>query len=228
MTSPQAIRNKEIIVCVRKRPLPKRGEEPGEADATSKDVLRANDEKHQITVLEPKVRVDLTTYTEKHVFPFDQVLADTSNNMAVYSRVAKPLIDTVYHGGRATCFAYGQTGSGKTHTMMGTSRGGTAKKPGEQGLYALAATDLFKRLNKATHYITVSHYELYGGRLYDLCKGRKKLEAREDGLGMPTYFFLSLCTPPHAEAFALSNEYNCHIFITDPCFSLQNTILQGV
>lgn len=28
---------------------------------------------------------------------------------------ARPLVKTIFEGGRATCFAYGQTGSGKTH-----------------------------------------------------------------------------------------------------------------
>ena len=37
-----------------------------------------------------------------------------------------------------TCFAYGQTGSGKTHTMMGPE-----KDPSCQGMYSLAAQDIF-------------------------------------------------------------------------------------
>ena len=28
---------------------------------------------------------------------------------------AKPLVETIFNQGMATCFAYGQTGSGKTH-----------------------------------------------------------------------------------------------------------------
>ena len=33
---------------------------------------------------------------------------------------AKPLVESIFEKGMATCFAYGQTGSGKTYTMMGT------------------------------------------------------------------------------------------------------------
>lgn len=32
---------------------------------------------------------------------------------------ARPLVHTVFEGGKATCFAYGQTGSGKTHVSVG-------------------------------------------------------------------------------------------------------------
>lgn len=35
----------------------------------------------------------------------------------VFSRrfTARPLVETIFERGMATCFAYGQTGSGKTH-----------------------------------------------------------------------------------------------------------------
>lgn len=32
-----------------------------------------------------------------------------------YRFTARPLVQTLFEGGMATCFAYGQTGSGKTH-----------------------------------------------------------------------------------------------------------------
>lgn len=31
---------------------------------------------------------------------------------------AKPLVQSIFEGGMATCFAYGQTGSGKTHVSL--------------------------------------------------------------------------------------------------------------
>jgi len=68
----------------------------------------------------------------------------------------------------------GQTGSGKTHTMMDE----------HEGLYVLAANDIFALLDAPEHAkltAFVSFYEIYQGALFDLLGERKKLFAREDG-----------------------------------------------
>ncbi|KAG8545044.1 hypothetical protein GDO81_021459 [Engystomops pustulosus] len=92
-------------------------------------------------------------------------------------KTAQPLIQHVFNGGNATCFAYGQTGAGKTYTMIGS--------PKNPGLYALAAKDIFQRLEtnqqKKEQSVWISFYEIYCGQLYDLLHGRKRLYAREDG-----------------------------------------------
>ena len=97
---------------------------------------------------------------------------EEDNNREVYTRCAKPLLDTVCAGGHATCFAYGQTGSGKTHTMMGHAK--------EEGLYLLACRDLLNRIQgKAT--VHVSFFEIYVGKLFDLLNDKQQVHAREDG-----------------------------------------------
>lgn len=59
-----------------------------------------------------------------------------------------------------TIFAYGQTGSGKTYTM--------------NGLQDIAVKDLFERgidyweNHKRNFTVTVSMYEIYGGKVWDL------------------------------------------------------------
>ncbi|GAB4822903.1 hypothetical protein N2152v2_009949 [Parachlorella kessleri] len=154
----------KIRVIVRKRPLNQK-----EVDRGDNDVLECEMRASTIYVNEPKVKVDLTKYTERHVFSFDDVFDETVSNDQVYSQAIQPLISTIFKNGKATCFAYGQTGSGKTYTMG--------------PLPMRAAEDIFKVLSIPDYgglQLHVSCYEIYGGKLFDLLNGRKKLEIRED------------------------------------------------
>lgn len=86
-----------------------------------------------------------------------------------------------------------QTGSGKTFTMMGCNM--TGLKAGNQeenfseanlGLYFLAARDVF-RIAQEPEYenisISVSLFEIYGGKLVDLLNGRGLVKCLEDSKG---------------------------------------------
>jgi kinesin family protein 2/24 len=163
-------RASRIVVAVRKRPLSQ-----GELDDGLTDALQADIGSNTVAILEPKVKVDLTRYIERHTFAYDVVFDERHSNEDVYRRCAAPLIDTVFQGGMATCFAYGQTGSGKTFTMLG--------KGGQMGIYLLAARDLYSRLQPDMH-ITASFFEIYGGKLFDLLNERGILHCREDGHGV--------------------------------------------
>lgn len=122
-------------------------------------------------VHEPKIKVDLTRYTECHEFRFDDVFDESVGNEELYCRAVQPLIATLFRRGRGTCFAYGQTGSGKTYTM--------------QPLPLRAAADIFRVINSISEFsacsLYVSCFEIYGGRIYDLLNTRQRLEVREDG-----------------------------------------------
>ena len=85
----------------------------------------------------------------------------------------RPLLDTFFVGGNATCFAYGQTGSGKTHTMLG--------KREDKGIYLLAAEDIFRGIRQKEESVFVSFYEIYGRKIFDLLNDKNKLVVREDG-----------------------------------------------
>ncbi|KAH9600071.1 Kinesin motor domain [Trypanosoma melophagium] len=160
-----------IVVVVRKRPLNSSELSDGLYDVLATDP----DNTHAIALLEPKQKVDLTRYIEKHRFSYDLVLDDKQSNRDVYEKACKPLVETVFEGGCATCFAYGQTGSGKTYTMLG--------KDDQEGIYLMAARDLYARLEPGMN-IVVSFFEIYGGKLFDLLNEREKLACREDSRGV--------------------------------------------
>lgn len=168
----------QICVCVRKRPINKK-----EINKKDIDIITTPD-KVQIVVHECKLKVDLTKYLENQKFRFDYCFDDKATNELVYRYTAKPLVETVFQQGMATCFAYGQTGSGKTHTMGGDF---TQNKQQDcsKGIYALAATDIFK-LQKTKYkslnvVVSASFFEIYSGKVYDLMNKRKKLRVLEDG-----------------------------------------------
>ncbi|XP_014275080.1 kinesin-like protein Klp10A [Halyomorpha halys] len=167
-----------ITVCVRKRPLNRR-------ELAKKDVdVITVPKKDLIVVHEPKLKVDLTKYLENHEFKFDYAFDEYCSNDTVYKFTAKPLVDTVFEGGMATCFAYGQTGSGKTHTMGGKLCGKSQDYKG--GIYAMAAIDVFEHLHSPKYehlklIVTASFFEIYQGKLFDLLADKATLRVLEDG-----------------------------------------------
>lgn len=155
----------KIRVVVRKRPLNKK-----ELSRKEEDIVTVCD--NALTVHEPKLKVDLTAYVEKHEFCFDAVLDERVTNDEVYRVTVEPIIPTIFQRTKATCFAYGQTGSGKTFTM--------------QPLPLRAAEDLVRLLHQPVYRnqrfkLWLSYFEIYGGKLFDLLSERKKLCMREDG-----------------------------------------------
>lgn len=102
----------------------------------------------------------------------------------VYKYTARPLVQTIFEGGMATCFAYGQTGSGKTHTMGGDFQG--KSQDCAKGVYAMVAKDVFV-YEKSPKYrslnlqISASFFEIYGGKVFDLLNDKAKLRVLEDG-----------------------------------------------
>ncbi|KAL5713058.1 Kinesin-like protein KIN-13A [Ranunculus cassubicifolius] len=156
----------KIKVVVRKRPLNKK-----ELSRKEDDVVTVYDSAY-LTVHEPKLKVDLTAYVERHEFCFDAVLDEQVSNDEVYRVTVEPIIPAIFQRTKATCFAYGQTGSGKTFTM--------------QPLPLRASEDLVRLLHHPTYRgqkfkLWLSYFEIYGGKLYDLLSDRRKLCMREDG-----------------------------------------------
>uniref|UniRef100_UPI0037E8FAEB kinesin-like protein KIF2C n=1 Tax=Semicossyphus pulcher TaxID=241346 RepID=UPI0037E8FAEB len=171
------IEPQRICVCVRKRPLNKQEINKKEIDVVSVPG------KGTLLVHEPKQKVDLTKYLDNQIFHFDYSFDETSTNDLVYKLTAKPLVQSIFEGGMATCFAYGQTGSGKTHTMGGDFSG--RQQNSAKGIYALAAQDVFANLNHRRYAnldlsAYVSFFEIYNGKVYDLLNKKAKLRVLED------------------------------------------------
>ncbi|XP_063962664.1 kinesin-like protein KIF2A [Lytechinus pictus] len=172
------VEDHQICVCVRKRPLNKK-----EQNKKDLDVLTMPS-KDKVLVHEPKLKVDLTKYLENQLFRFDYAFNEDATNDMVYKFTAKPLVQTIFNRGMATCFAYGQTGSGKTHTMGGNFSG--KNQDVTKGIYALAAADVFRHLNRPEHKskelaVHCSFFEIYSGKVFDLLNKKAKLRVLEDG-----------------------------------------------
>ncbi|MBN3312391.1 KIF2A protein, partial [Atractosteus spatula] len=165
LTTADLIEEHRICVCVRKRPLNKK-------EMTLKDLdVITIPSKDVVMVHEPKQKVDLTRYLENQTFRFDYAFDDTTTNEMVYRFTARPLVETIFEKGMATCFAYGQTGSGKTHTMGGDFSG--KNQDCSKGIYALAARDVFLMLKKPNYkkldlQVYATFFEIYSGKASDM------------------------------------------------------------
>jgi len=169
----------KIRVSVRKRPLNAKEKSRGERDICQTAGLASSEDENvgALTVWEHKTKVDLTRFVEKHAFAFDNVFDESASNDQVYANEVKPLVDFVLdRRGNATCFAYGQTGSGKTYTMQ--------PLPGRaaRDILTVAASSGEPGRDNATRALQlwVSAFEIYGGRVFDLLNGRRKLRVLED------------------------------------------------
>ncbi|XP_047236924.1 kinesin-like protein KIF2A isoform X1 [Girardinichthys multiradiatus] len=178
LTTADMIEEHRICVCVRKRPLNKK-------ELTMKDLdVITIPSKDVVMVHEPKQKVDLTRYLENQTFRFDYAFDDSTSNEMVYRFTARPLVETIFERGMATCFAYGQTGSGKTHTMGGDFSG--KNQDCSKGIYALAARDVFLMMKKPIYkkldlQVYATFFEIYSGKVFDLLNRKAKLRVLEDG-----------------------------------------------
>uniref|UniRef100_A0A8C6PI59 Kinesin-like protein n=1 Tax=Nothobranchius furzeri TaxID=105023 RepID=A0A8C6PI59_NOTFU len=172
------IEEHRICVCVRKRPLNRK-----ELTVKDLDVITIPS-KDVVMVHEPKQKVDLTRFLENQTFRFDYAFDESTANEMVYRFTARPLVETIFERGMATCFAYGQTGSGKTHTMGGDFSG--KNQDCSKGIYALAARDVFLMLKKPNYkklelQVYATFFEIYSGKVFDLLNRKAKLRVLEDG-----------------------------------------------
>lgn len=161
----------KIIVAIRKRPLTRK-----ELNKKQEDIIDIKSETN-LSLREKKQKVDLTKYTEEHLFHFDACYGEKVPNAQLYENLVQPLVALAFNKARITVFAYGQTGSGKTYTMIGDI------KKRIPGIYLLAANDIFKILESPEFSelnIGVSFYEIYCDKAYDLLNQRNACPIRCD------------------------------------------------
>lgn len=156
----------KISVCFKKRPIFHQELAEGEIDVIS--VVNP-----KIYVHDCKYKVDGVTKTiENTEFKFDNAFSEFETNEELYFYQVRPILDLIFNQGIVTIFAYGQTGSGKTYTM--------------NGIQGIAVKDLFERginyweNHQRNFTVTVSMYEIYGGKVYDLLNDHNELKLRED------------------------------------------------
>ncbi|KAA3676864.1 kinesin family member 2/24 [Paragonimus westermani] len=171
-----------IVVCVRKRPRNEKGSCSlgkislfTEISMGDMDVISIPTQDH-IVLCEPRQRFDLTEYLEHTTFRFDRCFDENATTAEVYRHTAAPMVSSIFQGYMATCFAYGQTGSGKTFTMGGPQSGSTNLPLFKGGIYGMVA--YAKEFT-----ISVSFFEIYCNKVYDLLNQKLPLRVMEDAYG---------------------------------------------
>jgi kinesin family protein 2/24 len=155
----------------------------------------------RVLVYQPKTRVDLTKEIDTVAFAFDNVFDELSTNRSLYERCVRNLIPSLFEQEHSavSIFAYGQTGSGKTFTMMGSSLtglkdGSSTESHDNLGIYYMASLDIFHLIKTAgfeKYTVSLSLFEIYGGKLFDLLNNRENVKCLEDSRGRVNFPGLS-------------------------------------
>uniref|UniRef100_A0A1I7ZH11 Kinesin-like protein n=2 Tax=Steinernema glaseri TaxID=37863 RepID=A0A1I7ZH11_9BILA len=147
-----------VRVVVRCRPLSDQELAEGYDSAVKVDAQNSS-----ITVVNPSPQNNEPIKT----FTFDAVFDADSDQMTVYNRTARSIVENVLKGYNGTIFAYGQTGTGKTHTMSGNGN-----DPDQRGIIPNSFAHIFAHISKCQHdktfLVRVSYLEIYNEEIRDL------------------------------------------------------------
>ncbi|KAE9554598.1 hypothetical protein FO519_002158 [Halicephalobus sp. NKZ332] len=108
-------------------------------------------------------------------FEFDRVLGESALQSEVFQSVVSDAAEQCLRGFNFCVIAYGQTGSGKTHSISGTEE--------DPGILPKFCDELFLQIEKRKAmedvYVSISFYEIYNEKVFDLLgKERKPLRIR--------------------------------------------------
>ncbi|KAK7904386.1 hypothetical protein WMY93_016993 [Mugilogobius chulae] len=119
--------------------------------------------------------IRLLSKPQPRIFTYDHVADMDTTQDAVFSCVAKNIVESCMNGYNGTIFAYGQTGSGKTFTMLGPSdldnftdelRGVIPRS--FEYLFFLINREVERSQQSKTFLCKCSFIEIYNEQIYDL------------------------------------------------------------
>eukprot|EP00602_Paraphysomonas_sp_CaronLab_P003674 CAMPEP_0185032250 /NCGR_PEP_ID=MMETSP1103-20130426/20198_1 /TAXON_ID=36769 /ORGANISM="Paraphysomonas bandaiensis, Strain Caron Lab Isolate" /LENGTH=697 /DNA_ID=CAMNT_0027568079 /DNA_START=1 /DNA_END=2094 /DNA_ORIENTATION=+ len=112
------------------------------------------------------------TRTEERHYSFHRVFGPTTAQSDVFDKAVLPLVTRFINGESCILFAYGITNAGKTHTIQGT--------PQDPGILPRLVNKLLEELSPSDKAdITLSMFEIYQEKLFDLLSKRTKLSVRD-------------------------------------------------
>ncbi|XP_067857923.1 kinesin-like protein KIF15 [Heptranchias perlo] len=120
--------------------------------------------------------IRLSSKPEPKIFTYDHVADMDTTQEAVFSAVARGIIESCMNGYNGTIFAYGQTGSGKTFTMLGPSDDSDNFTHNLRGVIPRSFEYLFYLINREKEkagegknfLCKCSFIEIYNEQIFDL------------------------------------------------------------
>eukprot|EP00911_Craspedida_sp_UC1_P000554 UC1_evm1s425 len=144
-----------VKVVVRCRPFNDK-----EKAADNKRCIAMNTKTGQVTVNDLSGAKPPRSYTFDHIYDWE------SEQLNLYDRSARPIVQAVMEGFNGTIFAYGQTGTGKTFTMEGVR-----KVPALRGIIPNSFDHIFGEIDAAEgkqFLVRASYMEIYMEAIRDL------------------------------------------------------------
>ena len=116
---------------------------------------------------------------ESFSFSFNSVYDHDSTQQLIFDNEFAPTIKHLFNGFDVTIFAYGSTGTGKTHTMRG------GKSLADRGCIPRMLSGIYRRARKIMKDsegrsqvdVTLSYYEIYNDKVFDLLEAPEKRTA---------------------------------------------------
>ncbi|XP_048465143.1 kinesin-like protein KIF15-A [Rhincodon typus] len=120
--------------------------------------------------------IHLNSKPDPKIFTYDHVADMDTTQEAVFSAVARGIIESCMNGYNGTIFAYGQTGSGKTFTMLGPSDDSDNFTHNLRGVIPRSFEYLFYLINREKEktgegkdfLCKCSFIEIYNEQIFDL------------------------------------------------------------